>query len=109
MRKTNPVFKMSYGKKGEKRTSRKCRALEIRRARQGEEHPSTLGSMISLGILYHIQGPADRAESLYVKTLELTRRVLGEEHPHTLSSMANPRSPETANTQRATPPDPCRM
>lgn len=56
------------------------RAMELRRAHLGEEHPETLSSMASLG---SVRGDVDLCDTV----LQARRRVLGEDHPSTLWSM----------------------
>ena len=63
------------------------RALTLRRAEVGEDHPDTLASMSNLAELYDHQGRFDEAESLHAKALEVRLRVLGEDDTHTLGSM----------------------
>jgi serine/threonine protein kinase/tetratricopeptide (TPR) repeat protein len=55
--------------------------------RQGEDHPSTLKSMVDLATLYRLQGQFESAEPLFARALEGCRRVLGEAHPDTLAVM----------------------
>ena len=56
------------------------RAVELRRAHLGEDHPDTLDSMASLAWASWDPKLADRA-------FQARRRVLGPEHPDTLESM----------------------
>jgi serine/threonine protein kinase len=56
------------------------RAVELRRAQLGEEHPDTLTSMASLA-------GASRDSDLTRRVLEVRRRLLGKDHPDTLRSM----------------------
>lgn len=63
------------------------RALELRRAELGEDHPRTLSALGMVGYLHGRQGHYDEEEPLAIETLARRRRVLGEEHPDTLSSM----------------------
>jgi non-specific serine/threonine protein kinase/serine/threonine-protein kinase len=65
------------------------RAVEIRAAELGGEHPDTLSSMHALAILYWVQGRYVDAEKLQLETLGIRKRVLGEEHPDTLASAVN--------------------
>ncbi len=61
-------------------------ALDVRRERLGAEHPETLASMNSLGLLLHSRGLLFEAESLYRDALAGRERVLGADHPDTLST-----------------------
>ncbi len=65
------------------------RALELRRAELGDEHPETLSSMNNLGFLLRSQGRADEAELLFRQSLEGNRRALGNDHMNTLGAMMN--------------------
>ncbi len=65
------------------------RSLEIRKRVLGPEHPDTLESMVSLGV---VLGDEDRyadAEKLDRETLDIQRRLLGREHRNTLITMTN--------------------
>ena len=64
-------------------------ALEIRRRTLGDDHPDTLVSINSLGMLLMNQGKYDEAEPLIREALEARRRRLGDEHPRTLTSINN--------------------
>jgi len=64
-------------------------AVEIRKRILGGEHPSSLGPMQNLALLYKDQGRYDEAEPLNLEMLEIRRRVLGDEHPDTLALMSN--------------------
>jgi hypothetical protein len=46
----------------------------------GQEHPSTLGSMINLALVLNSQDKYDKAEQMHQQTLELKKKVLGREH-----------------------------
>jgi len=65
------------------------RALEIRRVRLGDEHPDTLSSMNSMGLLLVSQSKLTEAEPYVREVLETRRRVLGDEHEHTLTAINN--------------------
>jgi serine/threonine protein kinase/Tfp pilus assembly protein PilF len=62
-------------------------ALETRRRILGNEHPSTLASIGSMGVLLYYQGKYDEAQVYYAEALETQRRVLGNEHPDTLRTI----------------------
>jgi hypothetical protein len=65
------------------------RALEARERTLGPEHPDTLISVNSLGLLYKSQGRYGEAEPLFLRALEAWERTLGPEHPRTLISLNN--------------------
>jgi len=65
------------------------RAVEIRRAVLGDEHPDTLGAMRILAVTLWHRGKFDEAEAVERDILEARRRVLGEEHRDTVTSMSN--------------------
>lgn len=65
------------------------RALATRRLTLGEEHPDTLASINSMGVLLQDQGKLSEAEPYFRDALEKSRRVLGQEHPSTLSAINN--------------------
>ncbi len=60
-------------------------ALATRRRVLGEEHPSTIDSINTLGALLWYRGKLDQAEPYWREALEKYRRVLGEEHPSTIN------------------------
>ena len=63
------------------------RALELRSAELGAEHPQTLKAMCDLALLEAECGRAEHAERLFLRSLGLRQRVLGPQHPDTLASM----------------------
>jgi tetratricopeptide (TPR) repeat protein len=65
------------------------RALELRQAALGNDHPDTLTTLASFAQLYWEQGKKDQVETLDRKLLPVQIRVLGPEHPDTLDTMAN--------------------
>jgi tetratricopeptide (TPR) repeat protein len=65
------------------------RALEIRRAVLGEQHPSTATSINYLGMLYQEIGDLPTAREYYQQALSIRRAILGEQHSHTASSLNN--------------------
>jgi serine/threonine protein kinase/tetratricopeptide (TPR) repeat protein len=68
------------------------RALELRTARLGPDHPDTLESQNSLALAYWAAGQYDRAILLLERTLAARSAKLGPDHPDTLisqSSLAN--------------------
>jgi non-specific serine/threonine protein kinase/serine/threonine-protein kinase len=64
-------------------------ADRIRRVELGQEHPDTLATTASLGLLRLRQSKYEEAERLCTTAVEGRRRVLGPEHSETLSSMCN--------------------
>ena len=68
------------------------RALELRTAELGADHPDTLESQNSLGLAYWITGRNDRAILMLERAFAARSAKLGPEHPDTLisqSSLAN--------------------
>ena len=65
------------------------RALEIRRAVYGPEHPEVIQSMLTLAQVRRTLGDYDEAESLYQEALTISRKVLSEEHFLTAACLAN--------------------
>jgi tetratricopeptide (TPR) repeat protein len=65
------------------------RVWEIRRDQLGEEHPSTLAAMSSLGRIYARSGRVAEAEPLLLEAFEKQTRILGKEHVDTLQSMCD--------------------
>ncbi|MCL4838940.1 MAG: serine/threonine-protein kinase [Thermoanaerobaculia bacterium] len=64
-------------------------ALATRRRVLGEDHPDTLTSIDSLGLLLQDRGQLAEAEPFTREALAKRRRALGEEHPDTLLSLGN--------------------
>jgi tetratricopeptide (TPR) repeat protein len=64
-------------------------ALEAREAILGAEHPDTLNSMESLGLVLSRQGKYEDAEGMHRRVLQIRKKLLGAEHPDTLDSMSN--------------------
>jgi serine/threonine protein kinase/tetratricopeptide (TPR) repeat protein len=62
------------------------RAVELRSAGLGPDHPDTLNSQNELAIAYREMGQFDKAIPLLERTLAAKRRVLGPEHVDTLDS-----------------------
>jgi serine/threonine protein kinase/tetratricopeptide (TPR) repeat protein len=63
------------------------RALDIRLASLGPQHPDTLVSLLRMGrVLQHAGKPA-AAEPYFRQVLEKRKRVLGPEHPDTIASL----------------------
>jgi serine/threonine protein kinase len=56
------------------------RAVELRRAQLGEDHPATLVSLEALGL-------TRKDPDLMTRVVEARRRVLGRDHPNTLRSL----------------------
>ena len=53
----------------------------------GEEHPSTLGSILNFALLRNMQGKRAEALELCRQALAGYRRVLGESHPGTQKAL----------------------
>jgi tetratricopeptide (TPR) repeat protein len=65
------------------------RALELRHARLGDNHPDTLESASNLAVNLCALGQYEEARQLNEDTLTRCRRVLGADHPRTLESAGN--------------------
>ena len=64
------------------------RALELRTAELGANHPDTLESQNSLGLAYWITGRNDRAILMLERAFAARSAKLGPEHPDTLKSQS---------------------
>ncbi|KAJ4354755.1 hypothetical protein N0V95_003528 [Ascochyta clinopodiicola] len=64
-------------------------SLRVRESVLGAEHPDTLDSLNSLGMVLRRQGKYSEAERVHQRALEARQRVLGEDHFDTLTSMNN--------------------
>jgi tetratricopeptide (TPR) repeat protein len=64
-------------------------ALEVRRNVLGAEHPDTLNSLDSLGLVLEGQGNYREAETVHHQVMEVRERVLGPDDPSTLTSISN--------------------
>ena len=65
------------------------RALEIREAQLGPEHPDVATSLNNLAELYRLQGRYEEAEPLYQRALGIFEAQLGPEHPNTVTVREN--------------------
>jgi len=63
------------------------RALAIRKAELGNDHPDTLASVSGMGKALADLARWDESVALHREALEGRRRVLGDDHPDTLESM----------------------
>jgi eukaryotic-like serine/threonine-protein kinase len=63
------------------------KALTLRKARLGPEHPATISSMNDLALAYSRAGKLDLALPLFVETLKLQKEKRGPEDVDTLSTM----------------------
>lgn len=63
--------------------------LTWKKATLGEEHPSTLQIMNSLGATLDIQGKYDEAMQMLKQTLQLREKVLEKDDPHKIDTMSN--------------------
>ncbi len=60
--------------------------IEMSKEGLGPEHPDTLSSIYSLGVIYQDQGRLQKAEEQFLQVWEIQKRVLGLEHPETQKS-----------------------
>jgi tetratricopeptide (TPR) repeat protein/tRNA A-37 threonylcarbamoyl transferase component Bud32 len=65
------------------------RAVQLRTAQLGADHPETLTSKNSLAVLYKRQGKYGQAETLFREVIGAQTAQLGADHPDTLSSKAS--------------------
>jgi tetratricopeptide (TPR) repeat protein len=65
------------------------RALEIREAKSGPEHPDTAQSLDNLARLLQAQGDLAGARPLFDRALRIYERTLGPEHRQTATSLNN--------------------
>ena len=65
------------------------RALELRTANLGPDHPDTLNSQNSLALAYWAAGQNDRAIPMLERTVAARSARLGPDHPDTLTSQNN--------------------
>ncbi len=65
------------------------KALRLREATLGPEHPATAASLNNLALLYVSMGDYSRAERLFQRALAIREKVLGSEHPDTTTSLNN--------------------
>ena len=63
------------------------RALSIKEAALGRNHPSIAVPLHNLALLYSEQGLYDRAEPLYQRALALREEALGKKHPDVAQSL----------------------
>lgn len=64
-------------------------AMRTRRQELGDEHPSTLASINSMGLLLWSMGKYEEAMPYYREALQGQRRVQGDDHPDTLGTLNN--------------------
>ena len=64
-------------------------ALALRREILGDEHPDTVSSINSTGLLLQAQGKLTESEPYLREALESRRRALGDDHPDTLTSISD--------------------
>jgi CHAT domain-containing protein/Tfp pilus assembly protein PilF len=65
------------------------RALEIREARLGKDHPDVAHSLNNLAVLYMAMGQFAKSEPLYRRSLEIREARLGKDHPEVARSLFN--------------------
>jgi DNA-binding SARP family transcriptional activator/tetratricopeptide (TPR) repeat protein len=63
------------------------RALKLREAAFGADHPDTAATLNSLGLLLGQQGRSDAAKPLFERALATRERALGPNHPATAESL----------------------
>ncbi len=69
------------------------RALAIREATLGADHPDTAVSLSNLAALLQARGELSEAEPLHRRALAIREATLGRDHPHTAASLNNLASP----------------
>jgi tetratricopeptide (TPR) repeat protein len=62
-------------------------ALEIRKQKQGLEHPCTALILHNLALLYYAQDKYEEAEELFQSALEICRQKLAPEHPYRVHAL----------------------
>ncbi|WP_199307335.1 tetratricopeptide repeat protein [Alkalinema sp. FACHB-956] len=65
------------------------RALQIREAQLGPDHPDTATSLNNLALSYRSMGRYGEAEPLYQRALQIREAQLGPDHPDTATSLNN--------------------
>jgi Tfp pilus assembly protein PilF len=65
------------------------RALAIREARLGPDHPDTAQSLNNLAVVLYNQGDLDGARPLHERALAIYETRLGTDHPDTVRSRQN--------------------
>ncbi len=65
------------------------RALGIREAALGADHPKTAGTLNNLAVVLVNKGDYDGAEALYRRALGIRERAQGADHPDTVSTLNN--------------------
>jgi tetratricopeptide (TPR) repeat protein len=65
------------------------RALTVREARLGPEHPDTAKSLHNLADVLQAQGDLDTARTLHERALAIYETCLGADHPDTVQSRQN--------------------
>jgi len=78
----------NWGKYGDARPLYE-RALAIREAQLGPEHPSTATSLNNLAVLLESMGEYGDARPLYERALAIDEKALGPEHPDTAIDLNN--------------------
>jgi tetratricopeptide (TPR) repeat protein len=73
----------------EKAVSMFTKAVTMREAALGRDHPVTLGSCNNLALAYHEAGRLPEAIALHETTLRRREAALGSDHPDTLQSRVN--------------------
>ena len=65
------------------------RALTLREAALGPEHPDVANTLNNLGNVYGSAGSFAEAEACFKRTLEIRKKALGPEHPDVATSLNN--------------------
>ncbi|HLT36291.1 MAG TPA: serine/threonine-protein kinase, partial [Enhygromyxa sp.] len=65
------------------------RALELREAEWGPEHPNVAAALHNLGLIAELQGDYEQARSYHERALALHSQALGPEHPKVASTLNN--------------------
>ncbi|MGF1620473.1 MAG: tetratricopeptide repeat protein [Rhodomicrobiaceae bacterium] len=66
-----------------------ARALAIREAALGPDHPSTANSLNNFALLHRDRGAYDAAAPLYKRALAIREAALGPDHPDTAATLNN--------------------
>ena len=65
------------------------RALEIREAQLGPDHPDVAKLLNTQANLHYAQGRYEHADPLYRRALHITERRMGEKHPDVATALNN--------------------
>ena len=84
---SNELSDMSIGSSTKKKEKNTCLRLDKEKLVVGENHPTTLMTMICLANNYVHQDRLYDAEAIFKQVLDKQKVVLGENHPCTLKTM----------------------